>query len=89
MPKDPDEAKHEEARRLARLLVSEIALYNEEQVALGRKNRDLYERLKEDIDSARHLYELRVDLQIVKTTNYFYQELVRILAAGDVHALGI
>ncbi|HEY0430953.1 MAG TPA: hypothetical protein VGC61_04020 [Pyrinomonadaceae bacterium] len=89
MPKDSEEAKHEEARRLARLLVSEIALYNEEQVALGRKNRDLYERLKEEIDSSRQMYEARVEARIVKSTEYFYQELVRILAAGDERALGL
>jgi hypothetical protein len=84
-----DEAQHEEARRLARLLVSEIKLYNEEQVDEGRRNRDLYERLKEDIDRSRQMYEERTDQRILNTTDYFYQELVRILAAGDSKALGI
>jgi hypothetical protein len=81
--------EHEEARRLARLLVSEIKLYNEEQVEEGRRNRDLYERLKDDIDRSRQMYEERVDQRILNTTDYFYQELVRILAAGDSRALGI
>jgi len=36
------EAVHEEARRLARLLVTEIKLYNEEQVEAGRRNRNIY-----------------------------------------------
>ena len=84
-----DEPVHEEARRLARLLVSEIKLYNEEQVEAGRRNRDIYERLKEDIDRSRQMYEDRVDSKVVATTDYFYQELVRILAAGDSRALGI
>jgi hypothetical protein len=84
-----DEAMHEEARRLARLLVSEIKLYNEEQVEEGRRNRDIYERLKEDIDRSRQMYEDRVDPRILRSTDYFYQELVRILAAGDSRALGI
>jgi hypothetical protein len=84
-----DEAIHEEARRLARLLVSEIKLYNEEQVEAGRRNRDIYERLREDIDRSRQMYEERVDPKLLKTTDYFYQELVRILAAGDSKALGI
>jgi hypothetical protein len=83
------EAQHEEARRLARLLVSEIKLYNEEQVEAGRRNRDIYERLKEDIDRSRQMYDERVDPQILRSTDYFYQELVRILAAGDSKALGI
>ncbi|MFL6192747.1 MAG: hypothetical protein ACJ75H_01145 [Thermoanaerobaculia bacterium] len=84
-----NEALHEEARRLARLLVSEIKLYNEEQVEEGRRNRDIYERLKEDIDRSRQMYDERVDPQILRSTDYFYQELVRILAAGDSRALGI
>jgi hypothetical protein len=84
-----DESLHEEARRLARLLVSEIKLYNEEQVDEGRRNRDLYERLKEDIDRSRQMYEERVVERIRNQTDYFYQELVRILAAGDARALGI
>lgn len=84
-----EEALHEEARRLARLLVSEIKLYNEEQVEEGRRRRDVYERLKEDIDRSRQMYEERVEPRILKATDYFYQELVRILAAGDAKALGI
>ena len=84
-----EEAMHEEARRLARLLVSEIKLYNEEQVEEGRRNRDIYERLKEDIDRSRQMYDERVDPKILRSTDYFYQELVRILAAGDSRALGI
>ncbi len=84
-----DEALHEEARRLARLLVSEIKLYNEEQVEEGRRNRDLYERLKDDIDRSRQMYEERVEPRVLRSTDYFYQELVRILAAGDSKALGI
>ena len=84
-----EEAQHEEARRLARLLVSEIKLYNEEQVEEGRRKKDIYERLKEDIDRSRQMYEERVEPRILKSTDYFYQELVRILAAGDAKALGI
>ncbi|HSS52838.1 MAG TPA: hypothetical protein VLX28_28175 [Thermoanaerobaculia bacterium] len=84
-----EEALHEEARRLARLLVSEIKLYNEEQVEEGRRNRDIYERLKEDIDRSRQMYDERVDPKILRSTDYFYQELVRILASGDSRVLGI
>lgn len=88
VPKDT-EASHEEARRLARLLVSEIQLYNQDQVDEGRRNRDIYERLKDDIDRSRQLYEDRVEAEIRDSTDYFYQELVRQLGAGDAKALGI
>ena len=90
LPVSPsEEEQQEEARRLARLLISEIKLYNEEQVAEGRKRRDLYERLKDDIDRTRQMYEERVEPRILKSTDYFHDELVRILAAGDAKALGL
>ncbi|HEY8131415.1 MAG TPA: hypothetical protein VII12_05950 [Thermoanaerobaculia bacterium] len=81
--------KHDEARRFARLLVSEIKLYNEGKVEQGRKNKDLYERLKEDIDRSRQMYDERIPEDVRKSTNYFYDELVRILADGDAGALGL
>lgn len=84
-----DDAVHEEARRLARLLVSEIRLYNEDQVEEGRRSRDIYSRLREDIDRSRQMYEERVDKSVLGGTDYFQEELVRILAAGDSEAMGM
>lgn len=81
--------KHDEARRFARLLVSEIKLYNEGKVEQGRKNKDLYERLKEDIDRSRQMYDERIPDEVRKVSNYFYDELVRILADGDAGSLGL
>ncbi len=81
--------KHDEARRFARLLVSEIKLYNESKVEQGRKNRDIYERLKEDIDRSRQMYDERIAEDVRKASNYFYDELVRILAEGDRELLGL
>ncbi|MGA8808657.1 MAG: hypothetical protein WB973_12340 [Thermoanaerobaculia bacterium] len=88
-PGDDDSKRHDEARRFARLLVSEIKLYNEPKVDLGRRNKDLYERLKEDIDRSRQMYDERISDDVRKTSNYFYDELVRILADGDASALGL
>jgi hypothetical protein len=84
-----DMKKHDEARRFARLLVSEIKLYNESKVEQGRKNRDLYERLKEDIDRSRQMYDERIADEVRKVSNYFYDELVRILADGKAETLGL
>jgi len=82
-------ARHEEARRLARLLVSEIRLYNEDEVEEGRRGRDIYQRLKDDIDRSRQMYEERVDPGIREETDYFYEELVRNLGDGDARTLGL
>ncbi len=84
-----DETRHEEARRFARLLVSEIKLYNEEQVDQGRVHSDLYKRLKEDIDRSREMYEKRISPDIRAARDYFHDELVRILADGNSDALGM
>jgi len=85
----PDEQKaHEDAKRFARLVVSEIKLYNESKVNEGRRQKDLYERLKEDIERGRQMYGDRVSAHVRESTNYFYDELVRILAGGDAGALG-
>jgi hypothetical protein len=85
----PEEQKaHEDAKRFARLVVSEIKLYNETKVSEGRRQKDLYERLKEDIERGRQMYAERVPAAVRDATNYFYDELVRILAGGDAGALG-
>lgn len=84
-----DERRHEEAKRFARLLVSEIRLYNEQAVVEGKTNRDIYQRLKEDIDRSREMYEQRISPEIRAQSNYFFEELVRILGDGDPDALGL
>jgi hypothetical protein len=77
--------QHEDAKRFARLLVSEIKLYNEAKVMQGRKTRDLYQQLRDDIDRSRKLYgERHPDAP----PDFFTDELVRILADGDAGALG-
>jgi hypothetical protein len=86
---EENSALHEEARRLARLLVSEIKLYNEEQIEEGRRQRDIYPRLQEDIDRSRQMYEERVDAKVREEVDYFQQEMVNILAGGDAGALGM
>jgi hypothetical protein len=83
-----DERK-EEARRFARLLVSEIKLYNERAVLEGREHGNLYERLRDDIDRSRQMYEERIPGDVRAGSNYFYEELVEILADGRPDALGL
>jgi hypothetical protein len=86
----PDEdARQEEARRFARLLVSEIKLYNEDEVERGRAGKDIGTRLKEDIDRSREMYEKRIPADVRTGHDYFRDELIRILADGDADALGM
>ena len=87
-PLDEEEKLHNDARRFARLLVSEIKLYNEQKVADGRRHSDLYDRLKEDIDRSRQMYEKRVNATVAAKFDYFYDELVNTLAEGNPSRLG-
>jgi hypothetical protein len=77
------------ARRYARLLVSEIKLYHEDEVVAGRRDRDLRSRLGGEIARARVLYEQRVPADVRERADYFHDELVRTLADGDASLLEV
>jgi hypothetical protein len=79
---------HNDARRFARLLVSEIKLYNEQKVNEGRTSYDLYERLREAIDRSREMYDKRVQPPVAAKFDYFHYELINSLAEGDEARLG-
>jgi hypothetical protein len=83
-----DAELHRKAQRFARLLVDEIKLYNQAKVAEGRKNKDLYDRLKEDIDKSQATYQKRFGATIAASAEYFNQELVRSLAEDDSSVMG-
>ncbi len=63
----------EKARRFARIIVSDIALYNQESVADGLKNGTFYDLLKADVAEGRELYENRVP-QSIRAKRDYYQE---------------
>jgi hypothetical protein len=85
-PEDAD--THRKAQRFARLLVDEIKLYNQAKVAEGRRNKDLYDRLKEDIDKSRGTFQKRYGNTVAASGDYFQSELVRSLAEDDISIMG-
>ena len=85
-PEDAD--IHRKAQRFARLLVDEIKLYNQAKVAEGRRHKDLYDRLKEDIDKSRGTFQKRYGNTAAAGGDYFYHELLRSLAEDDVSIMG-
>ncbi len=85
----PEDAEvHRKAQRFARLLTDEIKLYNQAKVAEGRKHKDLYDRLKEDIEKSRATYFKRYGNTAAGTGDYFNHELIRSLAEDDVSLMG-
>ncbi len=85
-PEDAD--VHRKAQRFARLLVDEIKLYNQAKVAEGRRNKDLYDRLKEDIDKSRGTFQKRYGNTVAVNGDYFQHELLRSLAEDDISIMG-
>lgn len=84
-PYSPEDA----ARRLARLLLSEIRLFHEPAVDEGRRSRNLLSRLGPEIERARRLYDARVPASFRMRAELFHQELVATLAGGDPALLGM
>ena len=85
----PEDAEvHRKAQRFARLLVDEIKLYNQAKVAEGRRNKDMYDRLKEDIDKSRGTFQKRYGGTVAANSDYFNSELVRSLAEDDLSLMG-
>ncbi len=83
-----DAETHRKAQRFARLLVDEIKLYNQAKVAEGRRNKDLYDRLKEDIEKSRSTYTKRYGSTAAASGDYFQKEVVRNLAEEDTTVMG-
>lgn len=79
---------HSKAQRFARLLIDEVKLYNQAKVAEGRKNKDLYDRLKEDVDKSRATYMKRYGGTVAVSIDHFNNELIRSLAGDDASVLG-
>ncbi len=72
--KDPDVA-----RRIARAVVSDIALYNAKKVEEGIAKDNLFDLLGNEIEEGRNYYLSRVDPEVVKSTNFFNLALVDLL----------
>ena len=87
-PSGEERETHSKAQRFARLLIDEIKLYNHAKVSEGRKHKDLYDRLKEDIEKSRSTYQKRYGNSAAGAADYFSQELIRSLAEDDVSLLG-
>jgi predicted Zn finger-like uncharacterized protein len=78
---DPDAV--EKAKRFARIIVSDIALYNQQAVIEGIQNGSFYEVLKNDIQEGRELYEKRVPAVIRDRKDYFKEAFDNFISAAQ------
>ena len=78
----------EAAARLARAILSDIALYNKEKIKEGIQNDNLFEVLEKELKEGEDLYKNRVDRELLKKTNFFNKAVVDILIkrSGDIES---
>jgi hypothetical protein len=85
----PEEQElHRRANRVAKVSMQDIKMLHPEQVRLGRQNKDICIRLKDDIEKAHREYDRSFKPIMDHPVDYFYRWMVEILADGDAHALG-
>ena len=69
----------EDAVRLARAIVSDVLLYNQNKVKQGLEDDNLFDVLREEIEEGRELYESRVDPEVQQQGNYYDRAVVDVL----------
>jgi hypothetical protein len=86
----PDDLRdlHKKAKRFAKVTVQEFMMYKKDEVLKGRDARDIYERLRDEIDKSKALYDQRFSKIAEHNIDYFYDEMVRVLANNDPNVLG-
>jgi len=77
--KDPTER----AKRMARLIIRDIVLYNKDKIAAAIKNDSLFDALEKELEEGRKYYEKNVDPAVASQTNYFDEAVVDILVKGQ------
>jgi len=80
--------EEEKAKRLARIIVSDIALYNADSIKEGLEKGNFYELLKRDIEESYKLFKERVPAPVREAHDYLKDALEQ-LVANKKKELGI
>lgn len=80
--REEDPEAVEKARRFARIIVSDVALYNQEAVIEGIRNGNFFELLKTDVEEGRELFEKRVPASIREKRDYYQEAFDNFIAAA-------
>jgi len=77
----------DQARRLARAILSDVAIYNREKVEAGIKNDNLFEILTDELEEGRQHYNSRISPDLTGV-NYFDLAIVDVLVkrAGKIES---
>lgn len=71
----PEAPEIDQARRLARLILSDIIIYNAEKVERGVRDDDFFDLLRAEIEDGREYYESRVPASVRESTDFFNETL--------------
>ncbi len=73
----------ERARRIARVLISDIVAYAGDQVRIGLEKDDLFDRLAWELEQARVWYLQRIDPELADAERILDWAIVDVLVAGS------
>ncbi len=79
---------HMRAQRFARTQVAEMRLYKDDAVKSGRRDGNIYLRLKEEVDAARERYQSQFLDGQTHMRDYLHAELVETLAIDNPQLMG-
>lgn len=83
MTSDPAvEAVINEAKRIARLIISEIKLYNQDKLAKMGTRKEILHLLKNDLVRGKQHYDSRIASRLPAGPDYFTETIKEILLAG-------
>jgi hypothetical protein len=72
-------SSNDEARRLARTILSDILLYNQAKVKEGIEKDSLFDVLSEELAEGKKYYETMVDPALRQSTNFFSEAVIDVL----------
>jgi hypothetical protein len=80
--REGDDVLIQEAKRIARLIISEIKLYNQEKIANAKSKREVLELLKNDLIKGKQHYNTRIASKLPMGPDYFMESVKDILLTG-------
>ncbi len=81
VPADPLTAERAQAERLARIIVSDIVLYNEEKFTAAIRSGNALEALSSELEEGRALFRERIDARNREERDFLADELARVARA--------
>lgn len=82
IPQDSREGAVFEAKRIARLIITEIKLYNQDKIERVQSKKEVIDMLKHDLIKGKQHYNTRIASKLPAEPDYFVESVKEILLAG-------